>query len=473
MSQRTGAGQTSSPGKTTPATPETPATRARQPGGAGQATGAGPPDPVSQPAGGQTVAGRVDDLMASVRHGLSGTPGRLRILALLAVAVSLIFAIGAFSTFGSANDALRRAGANAAQLVRVQAIHTNLVRADADATNAFLVGGLEPADQRSSYTSAIEQTSRLIADAARAQPADGPALGALNTSLLTYAGLVEQARATNRQALPVGAQYLRVASSGLRSDALPVLDALVTANEARVRAEFDSAAGASTALVASGVLALLVLVGGMVWLSRRTHRYLNPPLAAATAGVLVTLVVGFVVLAGVGSRVDTVRSGSYAGTLATAKARIAAFDAKSNESLTLIARGSGSAFEKAWKDSSKTVTDQSAASARLSDNATKMSGLWKAYADTHQQIRAADDEGRWEAAVSQAIGKGRTSSNAAFDAFDTDSAKALTSSSSAASDSLDSPRTWLPFAAWLGLLVGIAAAVSAWWGVSLRLEEYR
>jgi hypothetical protein len=26
---------------------------------------------------------------------------------------------------------------------------------------------------------------------------------------------------------------------------------------------------------------------------------------------------------------------------------------------------------------------------------------------------------------------------------------------------------------WLGLLVGIAAAVSAWWGVSLRLEEYR
>ena len=190
-----------------------------------------------------TVAGRVDDVRASLRRSLSGTPGRLRILALLAVAVSLIFAIGAFSTFGSADDALRRGGENAAQLVRIQAIHTNLVRADADATNAFLVGGLEPADQRADYTSSMAQASRLIAEAAKAQPADGPALGALNSSVLTYAGLIEQARATNRQALPVGAQYLRVASSGLRSDALPILDALVKANDARVSAEFDAAKG--------------------------------------------------------------------------------------------------------------------------------------------------------------------------------------------------------------------------------------
>jgi len=220
----------------------------------------------SQTAGVPTVAGLVGDVKASARRALSGTPGRLRILALLAVAVSLIFAIGAYSAFGSADAALRRGGENAAQLVRIQAIHTNLVRADADATNAFLVGGLEPADQRNNYNASMAQTSRLIAEAAKAQPADGPALGALNTSVLTYAGLIEQARATNRQALPVGAQYLRVASSGLRSDALPILDALVKANDARVRAEFDAARGASAVLIASGVLALLVLIGGMVWL---------------------------------------------------------------------------------------------------------------------------------------------------------------------------------------------------------------
>jgi len=420
-----------------------------------------------------TVAGRFGEATALVRRAMSGTPGRLRLLALLAVAVSLVFAVTAFSSFGSTDDALRRGEANTTQLVRIQAIHTNLARADADATNAFLVGGLEPAGQRADYTSSLAQASRLIAEAARAQPADGPALGALNSSVLTYAGLIEQARATNRQALPVGAQYLRVASSGLRSDALPILDALVKANEARVSAEFDGATRTSAALIASGVVALLVLVGGMVWLSLRTHRYVNPPLAVATAAVLVTLVVGSISLAAVGSRVGQVRDGSYAATLATAKARIAAFDAKSNESLTLIARGSGAAFEKAWVSSSKVVTDQSAASARRSEDAAKMGGLWAGYVQTHTQIRKADDGGQWEEAVSQAIGSGATSANATFDAFDAGSGAALTSSSRAASDSLEAPRTWLPFAAWLGLLVGVAAAVSAWWGVSLRLEEYR
>jgi len=187
----------------------------------------------------------------------------------------------------------------------------------------------------------------------------------------------------------------------------------------------------------------------------------------------VTLVIGWISLAAIASRVGTVRDGSYAATLATATARIAAFDAKSNESLTLIARGSGSKFEKAWLSSSTMVTDRSAASARLRDDAASAGGLWKKYVDTHRHIREADDRGRWEAAVKQATGSGPTSANATFDAFDAASASALTSSSRAASDSLDTPRSWLPFAAWLALLVGIAAAVSAWWGVSLRLEEYR
>ncbi len=431
------------------------------------------PTAVTPSPGGPTVAGRLGDATTSLRRWMSGTPGRLRLVALSTVAVSLLFAVSAFSTFGSTDDALRRGGANTAQLVRIQAIHTNLIRADADASNAFLVGGLEPAAQRTEYTASLAQAARLIAEAAKAQPADGPALGALNNSLLTYAGLIEQARATNRQALPVGAQYLRVASSGLRADALPIMDALVKANQSRVSAEFDSVGGESTPLIASGVLALVVLLGGMGWLSLRTHRYLNPPLAAATAAILVTLVIGAIALGSVGSRVGDVRAGSYAATLATATARIAAFDAKSNESLTLIARGSGSAFEKAWQASSKIVTDQSAAAAGLSGDARTMSALWTAYTATHTSIRKADDGGQWESAVKQAVGSDPKSANATFAAFDSGSGAALSSSSKAAADSLDAPRTWLAFASWLGLFVGVAAAVSAWWGVSLRLEEYR
>ena len=52
----------------------------------------------------------------------------------------------------------QRPAADTDQLIRVQAIQTNLLRADADATNAFLVGGLEPAEQRAAYDDAIDQS---------------------------------------------------------------------------------------------------------------------------------------------------------------------------------------------------------------------------------------------------------------------------------------------------------------------------
>jgi len=420
-----------------------------------------------------TVEERVHQARACLSRGLSGTPGRLRIVALCTVSFCLIFASGTFSAFQSADGALSRGRANVTQLVRIQAIHTDLLRADADATNAFLIGRLESPAQRASYLASMGQASTLIVQAATAQPADGPALGALNSSVLTYAGLIGQARANNRQALPMGAEYLQLASSRLRTDALPILDALVTANNARVGAEFDDATGASSALVTRGVLALLVLIGAMVWLSRRTHRYINVPLAAAAGAILVTLVLGAVVLASVSSRVSTVRDGSYAATLATAKARIAAYDAKSNESLTLIAHGSGTAFQHKWASMSDIVTTQSAAAARLNTDAASMSELWTKYVNAHVQIRKADSRGQWESAVNQAIGSGPASANATFDAFDANSAAALTSSSQSASNTLNAPHIWLLIAAWLGGFIGITAAISAWWGVSLRLEEYR
>jgi hypothetical protein len=123
--------------------------------------------------------------------------------------------------------------------------------------------------------------------------------------------------------------------------------------------------------------------------------------------------------------------------------------------------------------SAAVVTAQSAVAGRLNRDAAKMGALWANYHQTHNQIRKTDDLGNWDLAVRQAIGSDPQSANATFNAFDSGSAAALASSSRAVSDTLNAPRTWLPFAAWLSLLVGVAAAVSAWWGVSLRLEEYR
>ena len=142
------------------------------------------PHPVPDPAPGSGspagVAGRLSTLLDTLRASLQETPGRMRALAALGVVVAVTFGLAGGQAFRSADGALDRAGANTDQLVRIQAIQTNLVQADADATNAFLVGGLEPPAQRADYLRAVGSATRLIAEAAQHQPADGPALGALN-----------------------------------------------------------------------------------------------------------------------------------------------------------------------------------------------------------------------------------------------------------------------------------------------------
>ena len=145
----------------------------------------------------------------------------------------------------------------------------------------------------------------------------------------------------------MGAQYLtrgqrRPARRGRRpASSRPLVDA----NADRVQTEFGAVGRALLWLAVPGVLALVALGGALVWLARRTHRYVNLGLAGAAVAVLVGLVAGWLVLGSVSARVEQVRDGPYAAALATAQARIAAFDAKANECLTLIARGSGAAFE--------------------------------------------------------------------------------------------------------------------------------
>ena len=66
------------------------------------------------------------------------------------------------------DNSLGEERAHAAQLVRIQTIRTSLVKADANATNAFLVGGLEPADARAGYVDGINTAAATLADASNA-----------------------------------------------------------------------------------------------------------------------------------------------------------------------------------------------------------------------------------------------------------------------------------------------------------------
>jgi hypothetical protein len=152
---------------------------------------------------------RATDLITEV---FSGTPGKLRIFGAVAVIACLAFGGFGFWIVQNLNGALRDERAHAAQLVRVQAIQTNIFKADASATNAFLVGGGEPPATRQTYVSSIADAAEILAAAANADGNRGEALRTVNEVLVNYTGLIESARANNRQNFPIGAAYLRQAS---------------------------------------------------------------------------------------------------------------------------------------------------------------------------------------------------------------------------------------------------------------------
>ena len=97
--------------------------------------------------------------------------------------------------------------------------------------------------------------------------------------------------------------------------------------------------------------------------------------------------VGIELIFWAGASLATVREGNFADVRAASNARVAANDAKSNESLTLIARGSGGAFQEAWQTSADTVAGEIT---RFRD----LDSLWQPYVDVHTEIRALDDGGQ-------------------------------------------------------------------------------
>lgn len=393
------------------------------------------------------------------------TPRRLRRLGTALVVLGVAFGVLAALTFVLMATALGRASASTAQLIRVQQIQTNLLAADATATNAFLVGGLEPPAQRQAYDDAINAATTGITQAAEAEPADEQALSRLNEELVAYVALIEDARANNRQGFPVGAQYQRTASATLRADALPLLDNLVDANAQR--AESQMGAWPIAVLAVAGLGALVALVVAQAWLARSFRRRLNPGVVAATGIVLVTWVIGLIAVGATGAAVNGIKEGSFADVNAVAKARIQGFNAKSNESLTLIARGSGAAFEKAWGQSAAQVATS------LADSSPPLRNQWDAYTAVHRQIRTFDDSGKWDEAVRLATGTGAGSSNATFNAFDDQTTAFLDQVTTTTEQGLGGSRVGLIIGAVLSLLAGLAAAVLARRGVEARLREYR
>jgi hypothetical protein len=384
----------------------------------------------------------------------------------LAVLACLVFAALTAGMQALAWHANRAAADNTEQLVRVQNIQSTLFRADALATTAFLTGGLEPPEQRAAYDEAIETVTRQITEAAEAQPADREALADLSAAVTDYNATIAQARANNRQGFPVGAEYLRTASTGLRDtsvegSAIPIAKALVAANAER--AEDELGAQHPFLILLPGLVALGLLFWVNRRLAQRFRRRINLGVAAAALTVAALTVVAVVVAVVQAGNNNDLEGGSYRASYRESTARTAANDAKANESLRLISRGSGQVYEDRWNAASEVV---------LTNASNGTVPLYQDYAAVHEQIVDLDEGGRYDAAVRLSTTTDAEGSTAKLDAFDARSQEIITASGAETTDALRSGNTGILVLAIVTLLLGIAAAGMAVWGIGLRRREY-
>lgn len=437
---------------------------------------------LTAPAPSARTGGRIGRLAGRARS----TPGRLAELmlglAVLGLLAGLAVTVGTSQRAGLVSSVGSRSGP---LTVQAQALYHALSDADATAASAFLSNGVEPPALRDRYRADIAAATAALSAVTEGGSSDPAAVELISAQLPVYTGIVDIARADNRLGLPLGAAYLREASGLMRQQLLPAAERLYLAEDDRLRA--DRSGGAGFPWLA--VPLLLLTLGGLGLaqrhLTRHTHRLVNVGLAAATLMALAMLGWTTVSWVNVHSHLGTAdRTGSGQVDL-LAQARIAALQARADESLTLVARGNGAEFDQdfdatvtrlAGKDGSGGLLAQ--ARDRAADP-TARATVERALADArawrtaHQKLRQLDDGGNYPDAVKLAIGDDPAGAAAAFNRLDADLAAGITGASAvfdreaaAASGAFAGATPGLPVLA-LFLLVGVV------YGFTTRIAEYR
>jgi hypothetical protein len=349
-----------------------------------------------------------------------------------------------------------------------QNLYAALSAADAAAASAFLSGGIETAPIRARYQQALADTTSALADvtAGATDPNTRTAAAEISAQLVAYTGLVESARANNRQGFPIGSAYLREASSLMQTTLLPGAERIYTGNLAAVDEDQRAVESLPTAgLVLLGLV--LVAIGvGSVMLSRRTNRQFNLGLVVAAVAVLLVGVWIVVAIRMAAGAIEQSRTEGTAMFGQLAKARILAQQARTDETLQLIARGDITAGEKSFNGRIDDLgallgTEPSAAS----------DGVRNWTASHHKQVEAYLG-GDYPAAVGQAIGTDPGASAAHFAAVESGLRDQIEQTRATLRDRVSAAGAWLAWSPTGTLVLMVVAAVAAVVGLWPRLKEF-
>ncbi|WP_369144276.1 hypothetical protein [Streptomyces sp. R44] len=424
-----------------------------------------------------------------LREAATTEPGRLQILgavlALLVVAFGAVTALEVTGRSSAADDVVSRSQPLSADAA---AIYRSLADADTTAASGFLAGTLEPAESRARYTRDITTASRLLVKAAAntdGSSASAREIATLNEQLPRYTGLIERARAANRQGLPLGGAYLRYANQQMSSALLPAAERLYAAETERLHRDDDSARAWPYLSLALGLLALGVLLWAQRRSYARTNRVFNHGLLAATAATVAVLLWLLAAHTVTRAELNSARAHGQESLQVLNTARISSLTARANENLTLVARGAvltedgkSDKYEADYTASMSALTTALAEARELADDdagrgpvdeSSEHAAEWR---ERHKDARAKDEAGDYEGALGRVVGA-KESTGRSFDEVDAALERALaheqTEFTRSAGDARDA-LTALPLGA---AALGILGAAGAVLGINRRLSEYR
>jgi len=310
-------------------------------------------------------------------------------------------------------------------------------------------------------------------------------LATLATQLPVYAGEVETARADNRLGLPLGAAYLREASELMRGTLLPAAGAMYATENTSLRATSGQTTGLPLIVITivAGVGTGFVLYRVSRWLNRVTHRVLNSGLLVAAAAAVVSLL--WLAGAYAVGRADllTAQARGSAPVEALAQADIAALQAHSDESLTLIDDTGDDSYQEAYLRQQAalgpgpgtllTAAQTAAAGSPASGQAAAAVRYAQAWYKAHAAVRALDDSSNHAAAVGSVLGSGPGDAGTEFRLLSTGLVAGIAADQAAFDSSARAGDE-----AFTGLAPGVIAltlvmAVGCAWGLNRRLAEYR
>ncbi|MGW4521701.1 hypothetical protein [Amycolatopsis sp. NPDC004378] len=469
---------------------------ATAPGPSAPAPGPPPPSPPDgrDRAGGRSgLLGLLDlpgQAVRAIVKSAATTPGRLTVIAVGLVLLSLVAGLVATLSVQNRDDTITGVIDHREPLAAAsQQVYRSLSDADATAASAFLSIGTEPPELRQRYERDIAEAGAALAkaasDAADVADAAGP-VDTLNQSLPVYTGLVETARANNRLGYPVGASYLREASELMRAKVLPAAQDLYRVDTERLIDEQDSATGFPWLATILMLALLAALIVTQVHLTRRTNRLLNVGLVVATVAVVVSLLWGAVALLFQGSLVGSGQDDGSHRVDVLVRARIAALQARADETLTLVARGDGAAYEKDFGANAAQLVGPDGQGGLLGEargliqdgeGAAKVADATKAANDwlkAHKQVRTQDDAGQYQDAVDTAVVEDKQDGSApAFRRLDDSLQAAIdVGRQEFLDDTHNGDRALTLLAPGLAVLA-IVAAAGVTMGIRERLREYR